>query len=372
MLGALLRPTDALMTTGALELAVLAPLDGTDSADEAYEVALAFARRLVVRPGSGAGFVSCVGGVVHLAGATQPSGVAPGAPGDDVDATLTLARRLAGEARGRSSGVVVVLDGDGEATLGQALDQAIDAGELRLHLQPVIGLQDGRRHGFEALLRWQRPGHGLLAPETFLDAAATGDLLVPIGSWVLDHAVGELARLTAAGSVGADEEIGVNVVAAQLRAPGFVEEVAAVLGRHGVAAGRLVLEITEQSLLDDGPATSTALRELTALGIPLAIDDFGTGWSSLALLRRVPARIIKVDQGFVASLGSSSPDPAVARDAAIVRAILGLAHDLGMTSVAEGIDRPEQVAWLRAHGCDRGQGWHLGLPEPPDRVRPAR
>lgn len=372
-LGGLLRPTDVIAGTGPDEIAVLAPFDGPHRHDSAYELGLAFARRLVVRPGSGVGCACSVGGVVHLPNPAPP----PGSPPDDrpdplevVAESLANGRRLARAAGQRASRTLVVVDAPGIEPLGQALDQAIGRDQLRLHLQPVVELGSGRRRGFEALLRWERPGHGLLAPDAFLATATSTDLIDPIGSWVIDHAVGTLARVTAEGMVDGDEEIGVNVVASQLRNGCFPDEVAGVLERHGVEPGRLVLEINEQSLLDDDPFTADVLHRLDRLGTPLAIDDFGTGWSSLALLRRVPARVIKIDQGFIASLGGPPTDATSVRDAAIVRAILGLARDLGMVSVAEGIDQERQARWLRQHGCDRGQGWLLGLPEPATRLPP--
>jgi EAL domain-containing protein (putative c-di-GMP-specific phosphodiesterase class I) len=376
-LGELLRPTDVVVGTGPDEIAVLAPFDGPHRHDSAYEFGLAFARRLVVRPGSGAGCACVVGGVVHLPTPTPAPTPAPGSRPDDrpdpleiVTESLANGRRLARAAGQRASRTLVVVDAPGVEPLGQALDQAIGRDQLRLHLQPVVELASGRRQGFEALLRWERPGHGLLAPDAFLATATSTDLIDPIGSWVIDHAVGTLARFTAEGTIDDDEEIGVNVVASQLRHGCFPDEVAGVLERHGVEPGRLVLEISEQSLLDDDPVTAEVLHRLDRLGTPLAIDDFGTGWSSLALLRRVPARVIKIDQGFIASLGGHPTDATSIRDGAIVRAILGLARDLGMVSVAEGIDQERQARWLREQGCDRGQGWLLGLPEPASRLRP--
>jgi EAL domain-containing protein (putative c-di-GMP-specific phosphodiesterase class I) len=361
----LVRPNDLVVRLGPWELAVLTAFEADDGPDTVYEAGLAFARRLAIRPTAGAGFSTAVGAVLHPRSATAEGGGLPDA--GDVAAMTAVAADLAAQAATRSSRVLVQVDGDGAEPLGRALDRAIERSELRLHLQPVLSLRDGRRTGFEALLRWQRPGHGLLSPDAFLEAAASSALLVPIGRWVVDQAARLLAQLTRAGVTDDSETIGVNVVAAQLRAPDFAEEVDSVLRRHGIAPRRLVLEITEQSLVDDDTASAGMLEQLASLGAQFAIDDFGTGWSSLALLRRLPASIIKIDQSFVASLGSSGPtegDPWSPRDPAIVRAIIGLAHDLDMITVAEGIDGRDQARWLRDHGCDRGQGWLFGLPAP--------
>jgi EAL domain-containing protein (putative c-di-GMP-specific phosphodiesterase class I) len=363
----LLRPNDLVTQTDDSELTVVAAFDSASGSapaghehDGAYEAALAFGRRLAIRPQLAEAFSTSVGGVVR-SGSEAVEWSA-----HHVSHIVASAQSLAAEALGRKSRSLVTLDGVAPESLLHALTNALDGNELRLHLQPVMSLHDGRRCGFEALLRWQRPDHGLLAPDVFLEAATVGSLMAPIGAWVIEQAIKTLSQMTRVGVVAEREEIGINVVAAQLRDPDFPDHLADTLARHRVASHRIVIEITEQTLLGDDAPTASVLDRLAAMGSPIAIDDFGTGYSSLALLRRVPASILKIDRGFVTSLGGEPDvlDPASRRDPAIVRSVIGLARDLGMITVAEGIDQRHQAQWLRSHGCDRGQGWFLGLPVP--------
>jgi EAL domain-containing protein (putative c-di-GMP-specific phosphodiesterase class I) len=150
----------------------------------------------------------------------------------------------------------------------------------------------------------------------------------------------------------------VNLSPRQLHDPSLVSRVRAALGRHGLTPGRLQLEVTETAITPDGPAAAAVLTQLRRLGVLLAIDDFGTGNSSLTLLRQMPFNALKVDRSFVTGIGTS------AEDSAIVSATLGLAQSLGLLTTAEGVETPEQLAFLRAHGCDQAQGYLLGRPAP--------
>jgi EAL domain-containing protein (putative c-di-GMP-specific phosphodiesterase class I) len=238
---------------------------------------------------------------------------------------------------------------------------AIDRGELRLHYQPVFDLQSGEVGGVEALIRWQHPERGLLPPSEFIQAAETNGLVVPLGEWVLREAcrAGQQWRERGAGQTPI---VGVNLSARQLQEPGLVESVAAALAASGLAPSLLELEITESVVVMDGPAALRTLAELRALGVRLAIDDFGTGYASLSYLRDIPVDAVKIDRSFVAGIGRSRSN------LAIVRAIVGLAHDLGLVVTAEGIETLEQRTIAQSLGVDRGQGYYFARPLPADAI----
>jgi EAL domain-containing protein (putative c-di-GMP-specific phosphodiesterase class I) len=340
----LVRPNDRVIPLRDEELAIVATFD--DDPATAYEAALALGRRLRISTAT-LGFTTTVGGVLCHAG-TQESTIV----------SLSRARVLAITGMAQSTGVRIAVAADVNISTPAALHEALDKKELRLHYQPVVGLSDGIRCGFEALLRWERPGYGLLAPAAFLDAAVDSDLMGPIGSWAVHQATHDLADLTQRGIVREGEYVGVNVATSQLRSSGFARDVADALHGSAIDPNRLMLEITEQALLSDDDQTAATLRSLSHLGTPIAIDDFGTGYSSLSLLRRLHADVLKIDREFITLLGSGTET----RDEAIVSAIVTLARDLGMKTVAEGIDSEQQQRWLQRHGCDLGQGWRFGLP----------
>jgi diguanylate cyclase (GGDEF)-like protein len=235
------------------------------------------------------------------------------------------------------------------------LRRAIERDELRLVYQPIVSATDGKLEGVEALLRWQHPRRGLLLPADFLPLAEETGLIVPIGAWVLTQACEALQRWR--HHTGAEAlRLSVNMSALQLARPDFVVSVAATLRDTGTDAAQVCLEVTEHVLVDEGPEVLRTLDELKELGIGLAIDDFGTGYCSLTYLKRVPADTVKVDRTFVAGLGSDQ------QDTAIVTAVVNLAHSLGMTVVAEGVETPTQLARTRELGCDLVQGYHLFRP----------
>jgi diguanylate cyclase (GGDEF)-like protein len=235
------------------------------------------------------------------------------------------------------------------------LRRAIERDELRLVYQPIVSATDGKLQGMEALLRWQHPRRGLLLPADFLPLAEETGLIVPIGAWVLTQACEALQRWR--HHTGAEAlRLSVNMSALQLARPDFVVSVAATLHDTGTDAAQVCLEVTEHVLVDEGPEVLRTLDELKELGIGLAIDDFGTGYCSLTYLKRVPADTVKVDRTFVAGLGSDQ------QDTAIVTAVVNLAHSLGMTVVAEGVETPTQLARTRELGCDLVQGYHLFRP----------
>jgi EAL domain-containing protein (putative c-di-GMP-specific phosphodiesterase class I) len=236
----------------------------------------------------------------------------------------------------------------------EQLERAIAREELVLHYQPIVALDGGAPVGFEALVRWQHPERGLLGPGEFIPLAEESGLIVPLGAWVLREACREAAAWPGA------PYISVNVASAQLEQPGFPGEVAAALAETGLPAERLVIELTERSLV--GAAEGERLQAVRRLGVRLAIDDFGTGYSSLDYLRRFPMDVLKIDRSF--TRGAAADDP-------LLRAIVAMGHSLGLVLVPEGIEDAEQGAALRALGCELGQGFHYGRPAPPpSRIAP--
>ncbi|MBA3415070.1 MAG: EAL domain-containing protein, partial [Chloroflexia bacterium] len=229
------------------------------------------------------------------------------------------------------------------------LTHAIERAEFRLHFQPIVALGTGHVAGLEALIRWQHPVRGLLDPSDFITVAEETGQIVPIGNWVLAAACHKATghRLTLPGSSGtAPLPISVNLCARQLIQPGVVADIEAVLVETGFPPERLTLEITESVSLEHSHATSETLAALRALGVRLAIDDFGTGHSGLNVLRRRPIQSLKIDRSLVEGL-LHNPD-----DRAIVQAIVIFAQTLGLQTVAEGIETPDQLALLRSLGCD--------------------
>jgi diguanylate cyclase (GGDEF)-like protein/PAS domain S-box-containing protein len=238
---------------------------------------------------------------------------------------------------------------------GTGLHRALAADEFLMHWQPEVDLASGRILGVEGLLRWNDPERGLVAPDEFIPLAEESGLIEEIGTWVLRQACAAAKRWQPRGD-DAPLTVWVNLSPRQLAQPELVDFVASLLAQHHLAPSRLGLEITETALLADADAAIEALGRLRALGIKLGVDDFGTGYSSLSYLKRLPVDIVKIDRSFVDGLGR---DP---EDAAIVRAVVGMAHALRLTAVAEGVETPTQVFELRRLGCDVGQGFLFGRP----------
>jgi EAL domain-containing protein (putative c-di-GMP-specific phosphodiesterase class I) len=236
------------------------------------------------------------------------------------------------------------------------LRNAIERDELVVHYQPTIRLAHGEISGMEALVRWNHPQRGMVPPLEFIGSAESSGLIVPIGRWVLREACRQ-ARQWQTTQPGAERlSIAVNLSARQLLEPTLVQDVAEALEWSELDPGLLVLEITESLLMREVDMTMERLRALKALGISLAIDDFGTGYSSLSYLRRFPVDILKIDRSFVSGVGSGS------QDAVLTEAIVALARTLQLQVVAEGIEQPEQLAFLRRLGCELGQGYFFAQP----------
>jgi len=237
---------------------------------------------------------------------------------------------------------------------------AIGRGEFRLAFQPLVRLSDGKLRGAEALVRWQHPEQGLLAPGRFIALAEYSGAIVPLGRWILEVACAQAADWWR--DLGPDAPyVSVNVSPVQLAEPGWLGDVKEVLEATGLPAEKLQLEITEQAVLGEDAAPLDALTALRSAGVQLALDDFGTGYSSLAWLRRLPVHALKIDGSFIEGLRSPDPDPT---DSSIVRALVGMAHALGLEVTAEWVQTGLQADRLAELGCDFGQGEHFGQAGP--------
>ena len=243
--------------------------------------------------------------------------------------------------------------------LENAMKGAVERGEFTNFYQPLVDLHSGDIVGMEALVRWNHPERGILAPDVFIPLGEETGEIQRIGSWVLTEACREARSWQALHNRGG-VVISVNVSARQLQQPEFVDEVAAALEDSGLDPGLLQLEITESLLVEQGQLTLQRLDELKRLGVRLAIDDFGTGYSSLSYLSHLPVDVLKLDRSFVGSLGLDE------RADSIVRAIIMLAHGLLINVVAEGIETEEQQELLRRFGYSRGQGYLYSRPVPAD------
>ena len=237
--------------------------------------------------------------------------------------------------------------------LQQDMRVALHEKQFLLHYQPKFRSSDGAVIGLEALLRWERPGHGLVRPDEFLPLAERTGLIIPIGNWVIEEACRQMRALQ---DDGFDAwSMAVNISSVQLQHDKLVEVVKAALDHNRLAPQHLILEITETTAMADAEASLNVLERLTELGVNVSIDDFGTGYSSLLYLKKLPANELKIDRGFVSELVDRD-------DEAIVSAIIGLGKTLGLKIVAEGVETEAQQQLLSKLGCDTLQGFHLGVP----------
>ncbi len=242
--------------------------------------------------------------------------------------------------------------------LRERLEAALASEEFQVHYQPVVALVGGRIAGAEALVRWHQSDGAVVGPAEFLSVAEDTGLIVPLGARVLADACREAASWTPA-----DVTIAVNVASRQLADPEFPATVVDILARSGLHPGRLVLEVTESALLDEGRAT-VAIAELKEVGVRIALDDFGTGYSSLSHLRRFPIDVLKIDRSFIDAIDGDNGD-----ERALVRSIVRLAQSLRLEVVAEGIERSGQLDVLRAFGANLGQGFLFARPLEADAFR---
>lgn len=245
---------------------------------------------------------------------------------------------------------------DEKIWLAAGLRQALEEGELRLHYQPQVRAADGAVTGFEALVRWEQPERGLIAPGRFIPFAEQNGWIVPVGRWVLAEACAFAGRLAAMGY--GRLRVAVNISPRQLREPGFVELVAGCLEEAGIAASQLELEITESVLIEAMEENIGKLQRLRLLGVSLSLDDFGTGYSSLTYLHNLPVGTLKIDKSFIDTVLCGGERQQM------VKSIVALGHALGLVVLAEGVEEPEQLQALRQMECDSIQGYLFSRPLP--------
>jgi diguanylate cyclase (GGDEF)-like protein len=236
------------------------------------------------------------------------------------------------------------------------LHRAFSNGEFEVYYQPRIDLRTAAVVGLETLLRWHHPEKGIVRPADFILASEECGLIVPIGEWALRTACRQLHRWVGDGLVAV--RLGINLSACQFRQTLFNQMLGDSVQEAGIPPAWLELEMTERVILEDIQGGGRALRDLKRMGVHLSLDDFGTGYSSLSLLRRLPIDTLKIDNSFVRDVGTD------ADNAAIVVAVIGLAHSLRMRVAAEGVETPQQLEFLREHGCDEAQGYYFAEPAP--------
>jgi len=236
------------------------------------------------------------------------------------------------------------------------LHHALERNELCLHYQAQVDTASGRLCGVEALVRWQHPRRGLIGPHEFIGVAEEAGLISRLGKWVLRESLRQLALWRRGGLELA--QMSVNVSSLQLQGADLVDVVREALQDTGLGGSSLCLELTESAIIESGPQVTGTLSDIKRLGVRLALDDFGTGYSSLTYLRRFPIDELKIDRSFVTNCDSD------ANNSAITAAIIAMAHRLGLRVVAEGVETPQQLAFIHASGADAYQGYLFAKPLP--------
>jgi len=234
-------------------------------------------------------------------------------------------------------------------TIEADLRHALERSEFEIHYQPQVDISTGLTVGMEALIRWNHPVHGLIAPARFIGLTEETGLIVPIGAWVIHTACHQTKAWQMAGF--GDLRVAVNLSARQFAQTTLIQTIADALTSSGLEPRYLELELTESMVMNDVDSVIAILRNLKTLGVHISIDDFGTGYSSLSYLRRFPIDVLKIDRSFVADLTVDTDD------AAIVVAIISLAHSLRLKVIAEGVETQQQLGFLRQYGCDQMQGY---------------
>ncbi|MFK7918348.1 MAG: putative bifunctional diguanylate cyclase/phosphodiesterase [Ilumatobacter sp.] len=292
-------------------------------------------------------------------------GVAVAAPGMTTSSLLRDADIAMYEAKRAGKGQIKIFDpamrlgATTQLEYRSELSSALENRQMRLVFQPLVDLRTGEVTGAEALIRWQHPTRGDVSPAEFIPIAERSGLIKEIGHWVLHQAMREAATWQARG----DRYISINVSAVQLRSEQFVDQVAEALELSGLPAAQVLLEVTETVLVDEIESASSALEAIRALGVRIAIDDFGTGYCSLSYLQKFPVDVVKIDRQFVDEVDGD------AQRSSLARMILQMTSSMGVTSVAEGIERPGQISALQQFGCDIGQGYLLSRPLELDVIR---
>ncbi len=345
-----LRPGDTVARLSGDEFVILC--EDVAGKDEVHDIAARIIAALAepfVLPSAEVSTTASIG--IAFAGAAD---CLPEALLHDADVAMYQAKRRGG-ARHQIIDLAEQHTLDERVSLQRDLGSACRAGQLHLEYQLVVGTLDRRIIGAEALLRWEHPSRGPIAPSTLIPLAEQSGIINDIGRWVLEQACRYRQRWP--GRHGPDDLImAVNVSAYQLMSSGFCASVEEVLLSTDTRPALLKLEVTESVFLQDSQRALVVLRDLKQLGVLLALDDFGTGYSSLSYLKQFPVDIVKVDQVFIADLGR---DPA---SRAIVKAVVDLAHALGLLVVAEGVETREQHDEVAALGCDACQGYYFARP----------
>ncbi len=340
------RPGDTVARIGGDEFVVVCEHADSDEAD-------LIARRLVevasAADDAEAG-VTPTSVSVGVAVAAESDPVVPESLLNDADVAMYEAKRL-GRGRWVRFGPKLRAQTALRRVLEGEIEAGMSAGEFVLHYQPQIDIRTDAVIGAEALVRWQHPQHGLMGPDQFVPVAERSGAIVELGAWVIGQACADAA------ATGGDGVVWVNVSAQQLR-HGFVAEVVAVADAAGLPPARLGLELTESVLLEDLRTARRLLNELRATGVQLAIDDFGTGYSSLAYLADLPVSTVKVDRSFATRLEPGG------RGRPVVIAILGIAVALGLVTIVEGVETPQQLEILQDLGVEQAQGYLFGKPAP--------
>lgn len=238
------------------------------------------------------------------------------------------------------------------------LTQALDADELTLYYQPLVALKDGRRVGYEALMRWRHPTLGLVSPDEFIGLAEKTGIIARIGQWGLRRAAQDWPRLRAAHPADAPPFVSVNLSAPELCTPGIVDQIHACLQQFDMPMSALRIELTETTVVNNLQAVIDSIAALRALGSGVALDDFGTGYAGLEYLQNMPFSSIKIDRAFVQHMHTSN------RSYFIIQSALELSRKLGVNTVAEGIEDARTAEALAALGCHIGQGYHFARPMP--------
>jgi diguanylate cyclase (GGDEF)-like protein/PAS domain S-box-containing protein len=354
-LAACLRPEDIVGRLGGDEFAVivLTPTDGHGAIDVATRIQIALQTPIVIE-----------GQDVPV---TASIGIAS-SPADTCNLETLLryadAAMYDAKASGRNAFRCYTPELNARALAKSDIESALRAAlardEFVLHYQPKMQIDTGKWTSAEALIRWNRPGHGLVSPASFIPTLEEMGLIVPVGHWVIDTACRQIRdwELSGLGQI----RIAVNVSSRQVREPRFATDVSEILQERRIDPSLLEFEITESTLMAHGESTNVALRNLKDLGIFISIDDFGTGYSNLAYLKRFLVDALKIDIAFIRDV-TTNPD-----DATIAIAIINMAHSLRLKVVAEGVETREQLEFLRVHGCDEIQGYLLSKPVPADEL----
>ena len=353
----LLRDLDTLARFGGDEFAIL--LEGISGLDEASAMAENVLRQLAqpFRLKKQEIFVTCsIGVVLGSAAYEHPDQVLR-----DADNAMYSSKEHGGDHYTVfDAGMRVLTQRRMEMEL--ALRQAMEHGEITVHYQPIVSLTSGEVTGFEALARWQHPRQGLIAPSEFIPIAEETGLINELGALILRQSCRRLVELAQANPDAANLTLSVNISGRQFKRLDFAEEVAAILAETGINPVMVKLELTESVLMDDADEAVRTIKRLKALGVKVVIDDFGTGYSSLSYIQRFPFDSLKVDRSFVGNMNEAE------QNMEIVRAIIAMAHKLGLEVVAEGVELAEHRTALSELRCESAQGFYFSKPVPGDEL----